>query len=52
VSVLNDIVRMIDRGEVTALIMLDLSIVFDTVDHCPLLNVLHRRFAVEGIPLL
>ena len=49
---MNDIIRSIDRGEVTALVLLDLSAAFDTVDHCTLLDVLHRRFAVEGIPLL
>ena len=49
---MNDIIRGTDRGEVTALVLLDLSAAFDTVDHCTLLDVLHRRFAVEGIPLL
>ena len=49
---MNDIIRSIDRGEVTALVLLDLSAAFDTVDHRTLLDVLHRRFAVEGIPLL
>ena len=52
VSVMNDIIRAIDRGEVTALVLLDLSAAFDTVDHSTLLEVLQRRFAVEGTPLL
>jgi len=49
VSVKNDIIRAMDRGEVTALVLLDLSATFDTVDHCTLLDVLHRRFALVQI---
>jgi len=52
VSVRNDITLATDHVEVTALVLLDLSAVSDTVDHCTLLDVLHRRFAVEVIPLL
>jgi len=52
VHVINDIIRTMDRGEVTTLVLLDLRAPFDTVDHCTLLDVLHRRSAVEGIPLL
>ena len=48
---MNDIIRATDRGEVTALVLLDLSAAFDTVDHSMLLDVL-RRFAVDGIQLL
>jgi len=45
---MNAIIRAMDRGEVTALVLLDLSAAFDTVDHCTLLDVLHRLFAVEA----
>jgi len=43
----NDLVRAVDNKEVTALVLLDLSSAFDTVDHSTLLTVLHRRFGVE-----
>ena len=51
VSVMDDIIRSIDEGKVTALVLLDLSAAFDTVDHGTLLDVLHRRFAVTDTPL-
>jgi hypothetical protein len=44
----NDIVRATDRGQLTAMMFLDLSSAFDTVDHAHLLSVLRRRFSVEG----
>jgi len=47
----NDLVSSIDRGRVTALVMLDLSAAFDTVDHDVLLDVLANRFAVGGVVL-
>jgi len=51
VCVMNDIIRSIDRGEITALVLLDLTAAFDTVDHQTLIDVLHRRFAIDGVPL-
>jgi len=42
----NDLVHAIDEQRITGLVMLDLSAVFDTVDHCILLSVLERRFGV------
>jgi len=47
----NDLVSSIDRGCVTALVMLDLSAAFDTVDHSVLMDVLANRFAVGGVVL-
>jgi hypothetical protein len=47
----NDLIRSIDRGHVTALVMLDLSAAFDTVDHSVLLEVLTNRFSVGGVAL-
>ena len=47
-TVVDDIARAVDSGEMCALVSLDLSAAFDTVDHAILLEVLHKRFAVEG----
>jgi Reverse transcriptase (RNA-dependent DNA polymerase) len=47
----NDIVRSLDQRRLTALLLLDLSAAFDTVDHRCRLNVLKQRFAVDGSAL-
>jgi hypothetical protein len=44
----NDIVTAIDHGEVGALVLLDLSAAFETVDHTILIDVLRERFGVEA----
>jgi len=41
-------VRAADRGQLTPLVLLDLSSAFDTVDHDCLLSVLKNRFSVDG----
>jgi len=51
VNVLNDVIRAADEGKVTCLVLLDLSSAFDTVDRDILLQVLNRRFLVEGLAL-
>jgi len=44
----NDIVSAIDQGEVTGLVLLDLSSAFNTVDHASLLSILEPRFSVTA----
>ena len=45
----NDLVRAADADHVTALVLLDLSSAFDTVDHHILLSMLQQRFGVDGL---
>jgi len=45
--VYNDLIQAVDSKLVTALVLLDLSSAFDTVDHSILLTVLDRCFGVQ-----
>src|SRR5664279_4333002 len=47
----NDMVSVIDNGEVGGLVLLDMSSAFDTVDHQVMLDVLHRQFDVRDAAL-
>jgi len=47
----NDIVRTVDHKRIVALVLLDLSAAFDTVDRATLLSVLQTRFGVDCVAL-
>ena len=49
--VLNDILWVMEHKWVTAMIIMDLSAAFNTVDHNILLEVLNKKFGIEGTPL-
>ena len=51
VKLLDDILNGMESQEVTALVALDLSAAFDTVDHDLLLVILKSHFGVDGTPL-
>ena len=48
ICVVNNMLKAMDRGQVGALMLLDLSAAFDTVDHQILTDVMQRRFGVCG----
>ena len=48
IAVHDSIVRAIDPGDVCALVLLDLSSTFDSVDHETLMGELQQRFGVDG----
>ena len=50
-KVKTDILDAIDQRKVVCLVLLDLSVAFDTVDHNHLLNCLKYRFGVVGTAL-
>ena len=48
IRIVNDILHSVDSGNVCALVLLDLSAAFDTVDHGLLLNIVSSRFGFGG----
>ena len=51
IKLINDILWAMERQEVTALTALDLSAVFDTVDHEILIEVLEHQFGITNLAL-
>lgn len=49
IQVLSDILEAVDRGDFAALVLLDLSAAFDTVDHAILLERLRRSFGINDV---
>ena len=47
----NDIFWSMERKQVTAVIVLNMSAAFDTVDHDLLLDILHKRFGIAETAL-
>src|SRR5208282_542106 len=51
VCIMDAMIDAIDGGHIGALTLLDLSAAFDTVDHSTLLEILKKRFGMQGIAL-
>ena len=50
-KLIDDILKGMEVQEVMALVALDLSVAFDTVDHKLFLVILRSFFGIDGIPL-
>ena len=48
IKVVNDILLSLDQGNVSILMLLDLSSAFDTIDHGILFNILQNEFNITG----
>ena len=51
VRLYNDMIRVIDNGQVGALVLLDMSAAFDTVDHQIMFDFLNHRFDIRDAAL-
>ena len=50
-KVVNDLLLAIDEGKLSVLVLLDLSAVFNTLDHDILLHCLQHVFSIQGTVL-
>ena len=48
-KVISDVLLAADSGQVSLLVLLDLSAAFDTVDHNILISRLHHAFGIQGL---
>ena len=48
IKIQSDILQALDTGRVAALVLLDLSAAFDTIDHSILTERLHKSFGISG----
>ena len=51
IKIINDCLWDMENQMVTAIVAIDLSVAFDTVDHAILLDVLNKKFGVHNITL-
>ena len=50
-KIINDCLWNVENQRITAIVAIDLSAAFDTVDHQILTNVLNKRFNIKGVAL-
>ena len=50
-KVVNDLLLAMEEGKLSVLVLLDLSAVFDIIDHDILLHRLHQVFGIQGTVL-
>ena len=50
-KVVNDLFQSFDKNILSVVILLDLSVAFDTVDHLKLLEILHKEIGVTSVAL-
>ena len=51
IKIANDALWAMEQKNITILVIMDLSVAFDTVNHAVLLEVLYKCFGIEGVVL-